>query len=227
VIFERDCKEGTFPDDPESTISCSFAVGAEDGNLKQVCERCTPRGFSSDGSVALIQKYGFTISDEAYIAALDLRTGKERDFLRHPGMALVHPSFSWDDPWVAFRKLSFPKPWTQILIAPVRNGSAAGETEWIAMTDGKHVDEKAQWSPDGNTVYFTSTRDDYLCIWAQRLDPVTKHPLGEPFAFEHFHNSAGRTGVFLQGLAEISVARDKILINLPEVHSEIWMTLLR
>jgi len=148
--------------------------------------------------------------------------------LSYPGMAVVHAFFSWDDRWVVFRKLSFDKvPIAQILIAPVRNGSAAGEAEWIAVTDGKHGDDKPQFSADGNTVYFTSTRNGYLCIWAQRLDPVTKHPVGSPFAYEHFHSSAGRAAVLNQQRADLSVARDKILINLPQVHSEIWMTELR
>src|SRR3984885_13026648 len=228
VIFERDCKEGTWPHDPESPIPCSFIAGPVDAEPKQVCERCTPRGFSSDGSVVLVQKYGQTLADEFRISAIDLPTGKERDFLRYPGMAVAHAFFSWDDRWVVFRKLFFvPIPTAQILIAPMRNGAAAGEAEWIAVTDGKHGDDKPQFSADGNTVYFTSTRDDYLCIWAQRLDPVTKHPLGMPFGFEHFHNLEGRTAVFNQMASDLSVARDKILINLPHGQSEIWMTQLR
>ena len=228
VIFERDCKEGRWWFDPESPMPCSFIVSSDHGEPKQVCARCTPRGFSSDGSVVLLQKYDQTPADEFRVAALDLRTGKERDFLRYPGMAIVHAFFSWDDRWVVFRKLSFDKdPIAQILIAPVRNGSPGGEAEWIAVTDGKHGDDKPQFSADGNTVYFTSTRDEYLCIWAQRLDPITKHPLGSPFAYEHFHNSEGRAAVNHQGSSDLSVARDKILINLPQVHSEIWMTQLR
>jgi eukaryotic-like serine/threonine-protein kinase len=228
VIFERDCKQGTWPHDPQAPIPCSFIAGSDDGEPKAVCERCTARGFSSDGSVVLLQKYGQTLADEFHIAALDLRTGKERDFLSSPGMAVVHPFFSWDDRWVVFRKLRFDKPSiAQILIAPVRNGSAAGEAEWIAVTDGKHGDDKPQFSADGNTVYFTSTRDEYLCIWAQRLDPVSKHPVGSPFAYEHFHDSAGRAAALNQGLLDLSVARDKILINVSQVHDQIWMTQLQ
>jgi hypothetical protein len=123
-----------------------------------------------------------------------------------------------------FSKTIDKQPIAQILIAPVGNGSPAGRAEWIAVTDGKHGDDKPQFSADGNTVYFTSTRDEYLCIWAQRLDPITKHPLGSPFAYEHFHNSEGRAALVHQESSDLSVARDKILINLPQVHSEIWMT---
>jgi hypothetical protein len=54
---------------------------------------------------------------------------------------------------------------------------------------------------------------------------VTKHTQGPPFAFEHFHNSAGRAGASDQKESDLSVARDKILINLPQVNSgDIWMT---
>jgi hypothetical protein len=73
-------------------------------------------------------------------------------------------------------------------------------------------------------VYFTSTRDGFMCIWAQRLDPVTRHPMGPPFAYEHFHDATGRAAVAIQDFQDLSVARDKMLINLPEVHSYIWMT---
>jgi eukaryotic-like serine/threonine-protein kinase len=229
VIFERDCKEGTWPGNPDSPLPCGFMVAAAGGQPEQICQYCTPRGFSSDGSVVLLQKYDLTDVNKDRIVALDLRTRTEHDFLSLRDSPVFHAYFSWDDRWVVFKKMqsgdSFP---SQIVIAPVRHGSAAAEAEWIAVTDGQHSDDKPQFSADGNTVYFTSTRDDYLCIWAQRLDPVTKHPLGSPFAYEHFHNSTGRAAVFHQEQSDLSVARDKILINLPQViHKEIWMTQLR
>ena len=228
VIFERDCKEGTVLGHPEIPLSCGFMVAAAGGQPEQICERCSPRGFSSDGSVVLLQKLDLTGDlDKSRIVALDLRTKTEQDFLSLPDAPLFHAYFSWDDRWVVFKKsqsLSLPEPLAQILIAPVRHGSPATEAEWIAVTDGQHRDDKPQFSADGNTVYFTSTRDGNLCIWAQRLDPLTKHPLGPPFAFEHFHDSAGRAGAFDQAHSDLSVARDKILINLPETHSDTWMT---
>ena len=73
----------------------------------------------------------------------------------------------------------------------VRNGAAADKSEWIAVTDGAYDDDKPQFSADGNNLYFTSDRDGYLCIWAVRLNPATRHPEGAPFAIRHFHNAAG------------------------------------
>jgi eukaryotic-like serine/threonine-protein kinase len=223
-VFNRDCKTGGWIGTPENPLPCGFIV-TPGGEPEQVCERCTPRGFSSDGSVLLIQKYDQGDPSKTRIAAVDLRTKAERDFLRLPDRPLFHAYFSWDDKWVVFKKISSNLlPPSQILIAPMRKGSPAGQTEWIAVTDGQHSDDKPQFSADGNTVYFTSTRDGFLCIWAQRLDPVTRHPVGAPFAFEHFHDAAGRAAVAVQDFSDLSVARDKMLINLPEVHSYIWVT---
>jgi dipeptidyl aminopeptidase/acylaminoacyl peptidase len=227
VVFQRDANEGRFPEDPQSLMPNGFMVAAAGGEPEQICERCAPRGFSSDSSLLLLQKYDLNDPDRDRIVALDLRTKKERDFLSDPDKPLFHAFLSWDDRWVVFKKLQslvlMLSP-AQIMIAPVRHGAAAGEAEWIAITDGRYSDDKPQFSPDGNTIYFTSTRDGYLCIWAQRLEPVSKHPPGPPFAYEHFHNAQGRAAAFAQKRSDLSVARDKILINLPEEHSDIWMT---
>jgi dipeptidyl aminopeptidase/acylaminoacyl peptidase len=235
IIFERECKTDGWSD---VAASCGFMVSAAGGEPEQICESCTARGFCSDGSVVLIQKYDLIGSEPRYrIVALDLATKTEKDFLGLPdtglhyapiSSGLWHAFFSWDDRWVVFKKqLSYTT--AQIMIAPVRRGVAGKESEWIPITDGRYSDDKPQFSPDGNTVYFTSTRDGYLCIWAQKLEPRTKRPVGAPVAYEHFHNSMGRDAAnFGHGQADsdLTVARDKILINLPQVRTDIWLVQL-
>ena len=73
-----------------------------------------------------------------------------------------------------------------------------------------------------NSVYFTSDRDGYLCVWMQRLDPSTKHPIGAPIALEHFHNSMGRDAAVHPDGSDLVVARDKVVINLPRRQDDIW-----
>jgi Tol biopolymer transport system component len=226
VLFERDCKQGRWPSEEAGPLPCSFVIATAGGKPEQVCNACTPRGFSADGSVVLLQKYDPVDLDKSRIDALDLRTKREQDFLSTPNGPLFHGYFSWDDHWVVFKtvqSLSLDQPPSRILIAPVRHGLAAGETEWIAVTDENTSDDKPQFSADGNTVYFTSTRDGYLCVWAQRLNSVNKHPVGPPFAIEHFHNSAGSDAVINQSTTDLSVARDRILINLPRINPAVWM----
>ena len=121
------------------------------------------------------------------------------------------------------KQLSWTK--AQLLIS-VRAGAPAPALEWIAVTAGHYSDDKPQFSPDGTTLFFTSDRDGYLCIWSQRLDPVTRHPVGPATAFEHFHNAMGRDAVsfpFLQWDSDLTVARDKILISLPNPKNDLWL----
>jgi eukaryotic-like serine/threonine-protein kinase len=227
VIFERDCKNLRFPgfDWP---MPCSFIVDATGGRPQPLCSRCTARGFSSDGFTVLALKYDENDVNKTRVVALNLRDRTETDLLGLPDRPVFQPFLSWDDRWVVFTKWQpgdFPP--SQVMIAAMRQGVAAQKSEWIPVTDGTHEDDKPQFSADGNTVYFTSTRDGYLCIWAQRLDPVTKHPQGPPFAFQHFHNSEGRAAVFDQHNSDLSVARDKLFINLPKMNSEVWMSEIR
>ena len=58
------------------------------------------------------------------------------------------------------------------------------------------VSYKPQLFPDGNTMYFTSNRDGFMCMWAMRLDPKTKRPLGAPFPIQHFHAASVYTPAF-------------------------------
>jgi DNA-binding winged helix-turn-helix (wHTH) protein/Tol biopolymer transport system component len=230
VAFARNCKQsgGNQLRPIVNEFPCSFVIPAAGGVPQQVCEFCNPRGFSSNSSLLLVQQYVRTPAVRDRIDIIDLVNKTKKSFLSSADKPLYHAFFSWDDRWVVFKKL-FELKKGQILIAPVRNGMAGGEKEWIAVTDGQHSDDKPQFSADGNTVLFTSTRDGYLCIWAQRLNPVTKRPVGQPFAVEHFHNSEGAYAAMLdnQWFHDLSVARDKVLINLPEVHADVWMTQVR
>lgn len=79
------------------------------------------------------------------------------------------------------------------------------------------------WSPAGDVVYFTSARDGYVCVWAQRVARDTMRLLGAPVAIHHAHSarlSIGSVGPNLRGLA---AARDKVVFNMSEVAGNIWM----
>ncbi|MDQ2773932.1 MAG: hypothetical protein M3Y57_03235, partial [Acidobacteriota bacterium] len=144
-------------------------------------------------------------------------------FLSDPGKRLYHAFFSWDDHWVVFKR-SLDWTHSELVIAPVRNGSAGAQNEWVVVTDGKYSDDKPQFSADGNTLYFTSNRDGYLCIWAVRLNHATKRPEGAPFAIQHFHNAEGWYSMAYNSFAvALSVAREKMVTNLVEPRSDIWM----
>ena len=65
-------------------------------------------------------------------------------------------------------------------------------------------------------------RDGFRCIWAQRLDPATKHPVGSPFAIFHSHSAklslANQEAVLLP-----VVGRDKMFFSMGERTGNIWI----
>jgi Tol biopolymer transport system component len=194
-----------------------YMISAAGGSPRRVCQGCgNPKGFSSDGSRMLMQR-GYLDPGFDQIALLDVATGKETIVLSDPQHHLWNAFYSWDDKWVAFL-MQTDDHRLRIYITPAQNLIPAGPDHWIQLTSGEYGDNKVQFSPDGNTVYFTSNRDGFTCIWALRLDPKTKRPLGAPFAIQHFHDRQGGNASM-----ELNVARDKIVTNLDEVHSDIWM----
>ena len=96
------------------------------------------------------------------------------------------------------------------------------EPEWIRIED--NAGEPA-WSPDGAVLYFRSKRDGYHCIWAQRLGPGKK-PQGEAIPIQHFHSAA--FGLYLLKGAEfnLTVAKDRLILNVGKDSSNVWMTRL-
>ena len=87
------------------------------------------------------------------------------------------------------------------------------------------MDRYAFWSPDGKLLYFLSERDGFRCIWAQRLDPATKHPSGAAFPIRHFHTSRRSLATVGDPLyIGLSVAVDKLVFSMTERTGNIWMT---
>ena len=86
-------------------LPCDFMIPAAGGEPEQVCEFCTPRGFSSNGAVVLIQQYNRneSVQPPHSIAAIDLKSKTEKAFLSTSDKAVYHAYFSWDDHWVVFK----------------------------------------------------------------------------------------------------------------------------
>ena len=110
---------------------------------------------------------------------------------------------------------------TRVLVASVPAPGRLGQP--IELTDGQFFDFGPQWSPNGNVVYFISDRDGFRCLWALRLNPVTKHAADKPFPVAHFHE-ARRSAMELRAAdLNLSVARDKAVFVLSERTGNIWM----
>jgi hypothetical protein len=106
-----------------------------------------------------------------------------------------------------------------IFVTPFRDGTGAGEKEWIPITDGEGDDASPTWSPDGNLLYFTTGRKEFQDLWAIRLAPGTKRPAGEPFEVLAFH-TARRPLVRDFGKA---VTKKRLFWAMEEFTGNIWL----
>jgi serine/threonine protein kinase/WD40 repeat protein len=198
-----------------------YVIATAGAAPRLACQACgRPGGFSSKGEWLLTENLG-----SGRISLVNIATGKSTEVLGDPQRQLWNPFYSWDDQWISFLMQTGPdQEHYRIYITPVENFIPGGPDRWIQLTTGDYHDDKQQFSPDGNTMYFTSNRDGFTCLWALRLDPKTKHPQGAPFAIQHFHGSQRiYSGISESNHMEVNVARDKIVTNLDEFHSDIWM----
>lgn len=80
----------------------------------------------------------------------------------------------------------------------------------------------AEWSIDGQRLYFLSEQDGFLCLWEQRLDG-RKRPLGAARAIRHFHHAALDLWQISHNRRALAVARDKVVLNLLSRTGGIWL----
>jgi len=194
-------------------------VSVAGGAPERVCEGCASLGgWSSDGRRLL-----YFEEAPRRLSILDLASGQRAALLDHARYKLDEASFSPDDRWVCFNATTPGR--SRIFIAPARGAGLVPETEWVAITDGRW-DDKPRWSPDGNILYFVSEQDGFRCIWAHRLDPATKRPLGTAFPIFHAHEARRSLMNLGWGDLQISVARDKIVFNMSERTGNIWLAKL-
>jgi Tol biopolymer transport system component len=173
----------------------------------------------------ILYKKGLTA--ETQLVLRDITTGRETILLRYPKYSATAARFSPDGRWISFQVVIDVATRRRIFVAPVRDGLAGSEQEWIPITDGSGLDRNAVWSPDGNLLYFLSERDGFRCFWAQRLDSVSKRPVGPAFPVQHFHQA--RLSIMpAQEVARIgmSVTRDKIIFSMTETRGNIWLASL-
>jgi Tol biopolymer transport system component/tRNA A-37 threonylcarbamoyl transferase component Bud32 len=176
------------------------------GPIREICSACgLQQAWSPDGKKIL-----YFESTHVSVRLLDVNSGETTEYLKG-----TPRSISPDGKWIAFEgRMSDGRAGP--VIAPFR-ATPPPESEWILAAKNANM---PRWSPDGSLLYFLSTVDGFLCIWAQRLDAATKHPSGEPFAVAHFH----ATSLRMRGTERwLSVARDKLAFCLEERTGNLWM----
>jgi Tol biopolymer transport system component/DNA-binding winged helix-turn-helix (wHTH) protein len=190
-------------------------VSAHGGVPERVCEDCLrATDWSHDEKTILV--FG---GNPYQIDMLDLTSHRRTPILKHPKHNLLYGRLSPDNRWVSFTVRTQPDR-ARIAIAPLNELKPIPEGAWITITEATPGDW-AEWSPDGKTVYFSSKRDGHSCLWGQRIDALTRQPIGEPFAALHLHGRVNYQPGSTSG--GWSVGGGRIAMLLTEDTGNIWI----
>jgi Tol biopolymer transport system component len=181
------------------------------GAPEKLCEGCLrATDWSNDEKTVL------TFGGNPYqINLLDVVSHAQSALLQHPTRQLLFGRFSADNQWVSFTERIGPGR-ARINVAHLDGRKAIPENAWIPIAEGGSEDW-ANWSDDDKILYFTSGRDGYACLWGQRLDAISRRPVGEAFPVQHFH------GPLYYGQEGWSAIHGRIAIALREDAGNIWM----
>jgi eukaryotic-like serine/threonine-protein kinase len=198
-----------------------FYVPSGGGAMEVLCEDCGPTisDWSSDSKKVLVDFW--SPQKLLTISLLKLDSHDRIQILQHSRYNLMQARFSPDERSIAF-VTRMDSGHSQIMVAPYQNETRSPQSSWIALTGGTSWDTAPQWSPDSKLVYFTSGRDGFRCIWAQRLD-AARRPVGDAVAVYHFHTARRSPGLVPFNGMDMFVARDEIYLSLGELSGNIWM----
>jgi len=190
-------------------------VSAPGGVPEIVCEGCLrATDWSRDEKTILV--FG---GNPYQVDLLDVASHQRTPILQHPNYNLLYARFSPDNRWVSFTARTQPDR-ALIAIAPLDGPKPIPESAWMRISEATPGDW-ADWSPDGKTLYFSSTRDGHSCFWGQRIEPRSRRLLGEPFAAVHLHGRVYyQPGSMWGGW---SVGGGRIAMLLAEDTGNIWM----
>jgi len=197
----------------------SFFAPFDGGPKREICSNCRDTlAWSADGKYILFA----TLVKRKPMSIFEVATGKTSSYLHSKDADLIPQSVSSDGQWLAFTAQRSGVDFT-VYVAPFAPDHPPPPSEWVEIIRSPEVDPDPRWSPDGNLLYFSSTKDGYNCVWAVRLNPQTKHSEGGLFPVEHFHTPSLQLAAPSLQHPGVSIAADKLVVSLKERSGGIWM----
>ncbi len=181
---------------------------------QQVCENCSILDFYSRTPAVLVQAGN-------RLARLEIGGGSPSPVLDAAGQGrLFEAALAPSDLWVAFT-LARPNGTAALFVADVAQPAAA---KWTKIAEDRNYVGAPSWSSDGRILYYSSSRDSFLCIWAQRFTAGGKLD-GAPFAAFHSH---AVPNMAIYGVSRVKATRDRLYMLLSDFKGDLWsLKLLR
>ena len=185
----------------------TFLVSRDTASGRELCESCPILGFFTNPNFAVVQ------SGPHELERIDLSSQQRFPILEVSAGQIADAVVSPDDRWLCFL-IGESNGRAAIYVAPLGKRTAS-EKDWVLVAEDIRFLGSPQWSPNGNLLYYLSERDGHCCIWAQRLDPAGKKPIGEAIGVYHAHKS--RFNLNVTGDGVVRVATDKLVFLMSEM----------
>jgi hypothetical protein len=150
---------------------------------RQVCQRCIVQGFFTNSAEVLVD-YGDKVVRQ------DLASGKSVPLMDTSGLELMDIALSPGDRWIAF---TMPRPDdTPGLYLSAVGQQPTRQNMWIQIAEDRNYLGSPSWSPDGNLLYYVSTRDEMLLRPGRRAHVTSTPPPATPRGRPQHHARAIR-----------------------------------
>jgi eukaryotic-like serine/threonine-protein kinase len=173
----------------ETVQGMGYVVEVDGGLPRRICDRCGVYGFLTNHDRVVV-----TAGDSS-IRILDMRSGHELDVIVDGQGRVDRPSPSPDGRWMAFRRKGGTGG--KVHVAPILSARGSPESTWALIEEPTSTGRPCGWSPDSRVLYLLLDTDGFRCLWGQRIDPGSGHPVGRPYAVRHFHRAGVAFGTSL------------------------------
>lgn len=192
----------------------SFVFPIGSGSRSEICDSCFILDFYPDKDSALVQV------DSNKLEKMNLRDKEMSTILAIEMGSITDASLCPDGQWISYLTME-PDGRAAIWIAPLKESPVPSDKKTLIIEDNHYL-SRPDWSLNGSYLYFLAQKKDHFSIFAQKLNPLTKEPLGE--AQEVYFSPDTKFHLnFPLGNGTIGVAADKIIFHVCEMAGNIFL----
>jgi len=219
-VFPRLSNDGSLLGwrDPVDRQWVSYIAPIDDPVGRELCRSCNLVDFFDDGQHVLVDW-------RQRLSRVRITDGSETPILEmEEGRALLDSDLSRDDRWLAVQ-IGEQDGSVAIFVVPIQDPPAeAGK--WLQIVAEESWSGAPRWSADGDILYHLSTRDGFMCVWGQPLEPTTRTPTGDPFPVVHAHRDGMKMMPFAKFMWTLEVGGDRLVFNAGEITGDVYTAVL-